>query len=94
MICYYMLLTGVDKINELEKHTNRRFEDIKHIDEVGNVYWLARELQNVLEYTQWRRFEETLGRSKISCTNSGTDINDHFANVGKMVNLTKKRLRL
>lgn len=40
----------------LEKYENKIFEDIKHIDEFGNEYWLARELQNVLEYKRWDKF--------------------------------------
>ncbi len=65
--------------------TNEIFESIKHIDSEGNEYWYARELQKVLEYKQWRRFEETINRAKIACEKSGYDSNDHFANVGKMV---------
>ena len=33
-------------MNELKKYTEKMFEDIKHIDEVGNEYWSARELAN------------------------------------------------
>lgn len=61
------------------------FEEIKHIDDSGYEYWEARELQVVLEYRQWRRFEAVIERAKISCENSNIKISDHFANVGKMV---------
>ena len=37
-----------------EKYNTKMFEDIKPIDEQGNEYWEARELQIVLEYVQWR----------------------------------------
>ena len=37
-------------------YTNNIFEDIKHIDEYGNEYWFARDLQKVLEYKDWRNF--------------------------------------
>jgi len=47
-------------MNEIKEYTEKIFEDIKHIDEVGNEYWDARELQKVLEYKQWRRFNETV----------------------------------
>ena len=43
-------------MNELKECTEKIFEDIKHIDEVGNEYWHARELQRVLEYKNWRNF--------------------------------------
>ena len=43
-------------MNEIKEYTEKVFEDIKHIDELGNEYWLARELKQVLEYIKWRRF--------------------------------------
>ena len=61
------------------------FEDIKHIDEHGNEYWEARELQKVLNYSQWRRFEEVINRAKISCEMSNNNIYSDFANAGKIV---------
>lgn len=70
---------------DIQKYSEETFESIKHINEYGQEYWLARELQEVLEYTQWRRFEETIERAKIACEKSGNDVSDHFANVGKMV---------
>ena len=36
------------------------FESIKHIDENGNEYWYARELQKVLEYKEWRKFNDVI----------------------------------
>jgi len=71
-------------MNELKEYTEKLFEDIKHIDENGNEYWEARELQHVLEYTQWRRFENVIDKAKIACKNSNVDINEQFANVGKL----------
>jgi len=71
-------------MNELKEYTEKLFEDIKHIDEYGNEYWLARELQNVLEYSQWRRFEKVIDRSKIACKNSNIDTSGQFADVGKL----------
>ena len=74
-------------MNEIKEYTEKLFEDIKHIDDNGNEYWLARELQSVLEYTQWRRFENVINKAKLACNNSKISINDHFANVGKMVEI-------
>lgn len=45
------------KINE--RYTNNIFENIKYIDEYGNKYWCARELQKVLEYKDWRNFQKS-----------------------------------
>ena len=71
-------------MNELKEYTEKLFEDIKHIDENSNEYWLARELQKVLDYTQWRRFEEVINKAKTACNNSNVDINEQFADVGKL----------
>ena len=57
-------------MNEIIEYTENVFEDIKHIDEEGNEYQLARELQHVLDYSQWRRFEGVIDKAKISCKNS------------------------
>ena len=69
------------------------FESIKHIDEEGNEYWSARKLQKVLNYSQWRRFEETIERAMISCETSKYKLSDHFANIGKMVNIGSNTTR-
>ncbi len=74
-------------MNELEKnqnYTNQTFEDIKHIDENGVEFWYARELMKILEYKQWRRFENVIDKAKQSCKNSGISVFEHFANVGKL----------
>jgi DNA-damage-inducible protein D len=73
--------------SEISAYNENVFEDIKHINENGQEYWLARELQNVLEYSQWRRFADAVERAKLACRNSGQNIDDHFADVGKMVRL-------
>ena len=80
-------------MNEINEYTTKSFDDIKHIDEFGNEYWLARELQYILDYSQWRRFESVIDKAKITCENSKLNINEHFANVGKMIDLGKGGLR-
>ena len=80
----------------IEKYNEKMFEEIKHIDENGNEYWEARELQKVLGYTQWRRFENVIIKAIMACENSNISINDHFANVGKMVDIgsnTKRKTK-
>jgi len=61
------------------------FESIKHISEDGSEFWFAREFSNVLEYTQWRNFSKVIDKARIACQNSGYDIDDHFAEVSKIV---------
>ncbi len=74
-------------MSDITVYSEQTFESIKHVNEYGQEYWLARELQSVLEYAQWRRFSETVERAKLACKNSGFAIDDHFANVGKMVDI-------
>ena len=74
-------------MSELVKYSEQTFESIKHINEYGEEYWLARELQPVLEYAQWRRFSDAIERAKLACKNSGFAVEDHFADAGKMVDI-------
>ena len=70
-------------MNKIIDYT-KTFEDIKHIDEFNNEYWYARELQLLLEYKQWRRFEQAIERAKKACENSDINVSVHFANIGKL----------
>ena len=47
-------------MNEIKEYTEKVFEDIKHIDEFGNEYWLARELMPLLGYSKWERFSNAI----------------------------------
>lgn len=76
-------------MNNITNYNHTIFESIKNIDENGEEFWYARDLQQVLEYKQWRRFAEVIERAKISCHTSGTNTSNHFADVGKMINLAK-----
>lgn len=68
---------------EANNYTESLFESIKHIDENGEEFWYARELQIALEYGQWRRFNEVIERARISCENSQVSVHEHFADIGK-----------
>ena len=70
-------------MNKIIDYT-KTFEDIRHIDEFNNEYWYARELQLVLEYKQWRRFEQAIERAKRACENSDINVSVHFADIGKL----------
>ena len=65
------------------------FESIKHIDENGFEYWLARELMLALEYKRWDKFNNVINNAKIACKKSNYIIEDHFSQVGKMIELAK-----
>lgn len=51
--------------------------------------WSARELQEILGYTQWKNFLKVIEKAKLSCKSSGVAVSDHFADIGKMINLGK-----
>ena len=70
-------------MNKLEQFTATPFESIKHYDEQGNEFWYARELQKVLEYSQWRNFEKVIEKAKETCENSGISTLECFAEVSK-----------
>ena len=74
-------------MSDLVKYSEQTFESIKHTDEYGDEYWLARELQPVLEYARWENFSNAIERAQKACSNTGFDIQDHFREVTKMVPL-------
>ncbi|MCA3005102.1 MAG: hypothetical protein LW650_04305 [Planctomycetaceae bacterium] len=53
----------------------------------GVEYWHARDLQGVLGYAKWDNFVQVIDRAKVACANSGQSVADHFADVGRMVDL-------
>lgn len=77
----------MNKIEKIDNYNKKSFEDIKHIDEEGIEYWYARELQIVLNYKEWRKFENVINKAKQSCKNSEISVFDHFVDVDKMVQI-------
>lgn len=78
---------------DIEKYNQKTFEDIKHIDNNGVEYWLARELQEVLGYTKWGNFLNVINKAKTSVETSDINILDHFADVSKMVEIGSEAIR-
>ncbi len=66
---------------------DKSFESIKQTNAHGAEYWSARDLQLLLGYSQWRRFEQAIARAVSSCQQSGNRSDYHFAGAGKMVDL-------
>ncbi len=81
-------------MKKIELNEGKTFEDIKHIDEYGNEYWLARELQFVLDYKEWRKFEGVINKAKNACINSKVNVIDHFVDTDKTIKMPKGASKL
>ncbi len=79
---------------DIEKYSEQTFESIKHYTDEGIEFWYARELQSVLEYSDWRNFQNTVYKAMESCKNSGYSVKDHFVDATKLTkiggNITRK----
>ena len=78
---------------DLSRYNENTFEGIKHLTEEGIEFWYARELQTVLEYTEWRNFETVINKAKEACNTSGNNMSDHFVDVNKMVPIGSRTQR-
>jgi len=74
---------------QLPMHGTQSFEELKQCNEYGAEYWSARDLQPMLGYSQWRRFEDAVKRAMTSCETSGNNPRHHFAGAGKMIEVGK-----
>ena len=74
---------------QLNSTEYKPFEESKQVDENGLEFWYARELQEVLLYTEWRNFTKVLDRAMLACKNSGFVVDDHFVEVNKMIEMPK-----
>lgn len=76
-------------MDNIQKYSEKIFEDIKHFTDEGIEFWYGRELQKVLEYTQWRNFNQVIEKAKVACKNSEINVSDHFADVSKTIDMPK-----
>lgn len=76
-------------MNNIQKYSEKIFDDIKHSDANDEEFWFARELQPVLEYTEWRNFVKVIDKAKIACNTSGNSVLDHFVDVNKTIPMPK-----
>jgi DNA-damage-inducible protein D len=76
----------------MEKDTilklNKRFEEYAY-EQDGIEYWLARELQELLGYADWRNFLNAINKAKESCETTGEGVSDHFVDVTKTIQMPK-----
>ena len=80
-------------MGNLQAEEYKNFEEIKKIREDGTEYWNARELSEVLQYKKWENFAKVIDRAKLACQNSGFEIDDHFPEVRKMVEIGSNTTR-
>ena len=74
-------------MNDLELYSEKTFEDIKHTNEYGQEYWLARELGFILGYTDWRNFVNVIEKARQAAETASDQAFDHFVDVNRMVTL-------
>ena len=66
----------------------KKFEEACYV--LNNLeYWSGRELQEILGYSKWDNFKNAIEKAKKSCENTGVAVSDHFADVGKMIEIGK-----
>ncbi|MGO8949635.1 MAG: BRO family protein [Ktedonobacterales bacterium] len=70
-------------------NTSPDFDSIKHINVVGDEYWSARDLMELLGYSanSWHNFQRVLAKAMTSCQEAGLVVSDHFYGVVKMVKI-------
>ena len=62
----------------------RKFDDIRH-EADGIEYWYARELMKLLDYVQWRNFDNAVNKAMLSCENNGNLIGNHFSKINSTI---------
>ena len=72
---------------EIIKSLTTNFESHSNKTESGVEFWLARDLQHLLTYTEWRNFLKVINKAKTACELSGHKIGDHFVDINKMVSI-------
>ena len=75
-------------MDNADLETNKAiFENAKNINDSGVEYWVARDMQKILQYGSWNKFLSVIERAKESCKNAGYAPDDHFSHLGKMVSI-------
>lgn len=69
---------------EIIVRLHKSFEEAAH-EKDGVEFWFARNLQDLLGYTQWRNFLQVIDKAKTACANAGQHADDHFVDVSKIV---------
>ncbi len=75
--------------SEIIQSLTTNFESCAHKTDEGIEFWLARELQHLLDYSEWRNFQKVLLKAKTTCEISGNSIPNHFVEVNKTIEMPK-----
>ncbi|MFH1428366.1 MAG: DNA damage-inducible protein D [Candidatus Margulisiibacteriota bacterium] len=78
---------SLDDINESV------FEKIKQANKDGQEYWSARDMQQILGYSAWDKFKRVINKAISACENSGFEKDDHFSQMGKLVDIGSQTTR-
>ena len=68
-------------VEDATNYSESLFESIRHVNEYGEEFWYARELQTALEYTEWRNFKKVIDKAILACESSDNLASDHFVDV-------------
>lgn len=82
--------------SEMISELTATFEGHAQETESGVEYWLARDLQHLLGYAEWRNFARVIDDAKIACEVSENKVSNHFVNINKMVQIgsgTKRQIK-
>jgi DNA-damage-inducible protein D len=74
-----------------DKFVSSPFDAIRRYDKIGDEYWSARDLQGLLGYAKWQKFQDAIERAKMACKNSGQDPELNFTQSGKPIITGKGR---
>ncbi len=70
---------------EIIQQLHKSFDEHAQKTDDGVEFWFARDLQVLLGYEQWKNFIKVIEKAKLACTNTKLVVQDHFADVGKMI---------
>ena len=74
---------------EIVQTLTTAFEGHAQQTEGGIEYWLARDIQHLLGYDEWRNFTAVITKAKTACEVSGHSVRDHFVDVNKTIQMPK-----
>lgn len=78
---------------EIITSLTNNFESASHKTEEGISVWFARDLQQLLGYTKWDNFKNVIFKAKTACEVSEQDVDDHFAEVSKTIQMPKNAVK-